>query len=44
MRRLKELKKIGACIMTFAMAAVLFAGCGGGQADVDFINCQMIVF
>lgn len=38
MRRLKELKKIGACIMTFAMAAVLFAGCGGGQADVSTQN------
>ena len=38
MRRLKELKKIGACIMTFAMAAVLFAGCSGGQTDVSTQN------
>lgn len=35
MCRLKELKKIAACIMTLAMAAALFTGCGSGQADVS---------
>lgn len=35
MCRLKELKKIAACIMTLAMAAALFTGCGSGQANVS---------
>lgn len=33
--RCKGLKKIGACIMTFAMATVLFTGCSGGQTDMN---------
>lgn len=36
--RCKELKKIGACIMTFATAAALFTGCGGSQTDVVIEN------
>lgn len=31
----KRLKRIGACIMTFAMAAALFTGCSGGQTDMS---------
>ena len=31
----KGLKRIGACIMTFAMAAALFTGCSGGQTDMN---------
>ncbi|MBD5547752.1 MAG: carbohydrate ABC transporter substrate-binding protein [Lachnospiraceae bacterium] len=34
-QKCKELKRIGACIMTFAMAAVLFTGCSGGQTDMN---------
>ena len=33
--RCKGLKRIGACIMTFAMAAALFTGCSSGQTDMS---------
>lgn len=38
LHRYKGLKRIGASIMTFAMAAALFTGCGGSQADVSTEN------
>lgn len=36
--RCKGLKRIGACIMAFAMTAALFTGCGADQSDAETEN------